>query len=206
MRIALLLLVACGSTAVPPPPPPLRPDPEPRPVSPSEDAVVATPTLLPPAPPPDPEPRTLHGFPGLDLVESPNSVMHEHGGDAAKIRVARLQFNVLDRRAHQIEARSIEFLRRSCNETTWHSRKKLDITGYSASWDNPGAARGETIGRTELVLPAGVPRRALVSIRFKPVEAYQACDVFGFALDIVVDRVRHVFELPLDVTRIEPIE
>ena len=49
-------------------------------------------------------------------------------------------------------------------------------------------------------------REGQISIRFKMVEAYQACDAFGFALDLVVDRVRHQFELPLDVTRIEPIE
>ena len=188
-RLLLVLLVACSA-------PPRAPAPNP---------VVEKPTVAEPPPARDVEVeklKVLHSFPGIDLVESSNAAIHEHGGDAAHITSVMLVFDIHDRRAHEIEAKQIEMLRKHCTEAEWHTRTVLKIAGYEAS--TAGGANG-VVGDARLLLPAGEPRRYRVSVRFSSVDAYQACDAFGFAIDLVVDRVRHRFELPLDVSRIEPM-
>jgi len=152
---------------------------------------------------PEVELAVLQGFPGLDLVESSNHAFHEHGGDAAKISHAALTFEVRDGRAHVIAVHRIELLRAHCREDTWHDRTRLTITGYEAyAWTSHDPI---ATGRARVTLPAGDPQRYGVTVRFAPVAAYQACDRFGFAIDLVVDGARFQTEIPLDVTRFEPL-
>jgi hypothetical protein len=48
----------------------------------------------------------------------------------------------------------------------------------------------------------GKPERYSVSVTFDGLETYTAC---GFAIDLVVDRVRTQIELPLHIIRFEPL-
>ncbi len=146
----------------------------------------------------------LHSFPGIDLLESSASAMHVHGGDAAKILSLHLAFEVHDRRTHEIETKRVELLRRHCMEKEWHSREVVQLGGHFTRRDDHEA--GGLPGTARLLIPAGEPQRYAVLIRFAAIEVYQACDHFGFAIDLVVDRVRHVFEIPFDVTREDPID
>jgi hypothetical protein len=146
----------------------------------------------------------LQSFPGIDLLESSASAMHEHGGDAAKILSLSLMFEVHDRRTHEIETKRVELLRRHCMEKEWHSRDAVQLGGHFKRVEGEQAKALPSTVR--LVIPAGEPRRYAVLVRFAAVEVYQACDHFGFAIDLVVDRVRHVFEIPFEVTRIDPID
>ena len=138
-------------------------------------------------------------FPGVSLVASTNSAIHSHGGDGAMIDVVELAFEVNDHRAHSIEVRRVELLHRGCNAETWRARDALELVEHRALADQRPVARGIA----SVTLPARGPQRYAVHVAFEPVEVYNACDVFGFAIDVVVDRVRQKFEIPLHVTREE---
>ena len=146
----------------------------------------------------------VHSFPGIDLLESSASASHEHGGAAAKILSLPIMFEVNDRRTHEIETKRVELLRRHCMEKQWHSRQVVQLGGHFKYRDD--MPPGGVPGTARVVIPSGEPQRYAVLIRFAAVDVYQACDVFGFSIDLVVDRVRHVFEIPFDVTRIEPLD
>jgi hypothetical protein len=146
----------------------------------------------------------LQAFPGIDLLESSASAMHEHGGEAAKILSLQIMFDVHDRRTHEIETKRVELLRRHCMEKEWRSRQVVQLGGHYKH--RADRAPGGIPGTARLVIPSAEPQRYAVLIRFAAVDVYQACDHFGFSIDLVVDRVRHVFEIPFEVTRIEPID
>jgi hypothetical protein len=189
-----LALVACSSTVK-------SHDEAPAPPSPS--VAAATPDAQPPAEPPEDvaDLPVLHEFPGISLLESANSAIHTHGGPPADIDTLSLHFEVHDRRAHDIEARHVDFLRRSCNEEQWHDRQTVHITQHEAY-----AAARVAAGTATVTIPAGTPQRYFVRVAFATVQAYQACDIFAFEVDLVVDRVRAKFVIPLHVMREEPGE
>jgi hypothetical protein len=57
-----------------------------------------------------------------------------------------------------------------------------------------------------VTLPATPARDPyVISVRFAPVDAYQACDRFAFAVRLVVDGTAVELEAPLQVTRYEPL-
>jgi hypothetical protein len=149
---------------------------------------------------------------GVSLLQSTNTAFHEHGGDAAIVDHVRLIFEVDDHRAHEIEAREVALLRRHCMEKAWRDRDPLKLTGHEAWRDTLRLADNKHVPRhipgdvSRVVIPAREPARYVVNVSFEPVEVYQACDIFGFALDLVVDRVRVPVELEFSVTRFDPID
>ena len=150
-----------------------------------------------------PKLATVHGFTGVDLVETLNQEMHIHGGDPALVAKAHLNFNVRDGKAHVVVAKKLELLHGYCNDKQkWATRTALPVTGYRVNdWD-----RVEPISSTKdkATLPA---KKDLfqVELAFKGQLAYQACDRFAFAMSLVVDGTAAAVELPLDVIREEPL-
>ncbi|MBA3391359.1 MAG: hypothetical protein H0T89_01890 [Deltaproteobacteria bacterium] len=211
--IAVVLVAACSSGDRRQPREPSEAPPADASVSVTVTATVDAATAsAPPDPPPDdpPEPadapvvfEVAQSFPGIDLVESVNHARHEHGGKAASIGHASIKFEVRDGRAHTIEVKAIELLRAHCREEKWRDRTRLKITGHEAfNWTSSDPIAK---GKASVALPANPPQRYSVRVQFVPVDAYQSCDRFGFAVDLVVDRVRFKTELPLEVMRFEPI-
>jgi hypothetical protein len=143
---------------------------------------------------------TLHAFPGVDLVESVNDVTHDHYGPPAKVHQAFLNFEVLDTRAHQIEVRSIAVVVDNCGKKKAKGDvKPRKLAGHELyAWDSSDPiAKGKAGVRT----PPGKPDRFTVEVEFASFDTTRAC---GFAIDIVVDRVRKQIELPLRIIREEP--
>ena len=154
----------------------------------------------------DPEPRptftVLRSRPGIDVVESINYASHMHGGDGAAISHAAINVLVKNAKPHTISVRKLEMLRGHCQTTTWESRKVLVVTGYQLhDWDT---ADPIATGKTAITLP-GNPDLYQVSVAFDGFAAYQACDRFAFAIQLVVDGKRVAIEAPLQIKRKEPL-
>ncbi len=154
----------------------------------------------------DPDPRptfaVLRSRPGIDIVESINHASHIHGGDAATIDHASINVLVTNRKAHTLSVKKLELLRGLCQSTTWESRKVLKVTGYAGyDWDSADAIAS---GKTNVTLPAK-PDLYQVSVAFAGVSAYQACDRFAFAVQLVVDGTRVAIEVPLQIKRKQPL-
>lgn len=145
--------------------------------------------------------KTLHSFPGIDLVESLNSARHEHGGPPARVYRASMNFDVRDTRAHRIEVRSIAVVFDHCGKKKVKGDlEPRKLAGYALyTWDS---ADPIAKGTAALVTPPGKPDRYSVGVTFDSLETYTAC---GFAIDLVVDRVRKQIELPLHIIRFEPL-
>jgi hypothetical protein len=145
--------------------------------------------------------KTLHSFPGIDLVESINSARHEHGGPPAKVYRATMNFEVRDMRAHRIEVRSIAVVFDHCGKKKAKGDvKPRKLLGHELyTWDS---ADPIATGKAGVVTPAGKPERYSVTVAFDGLETYTGC---GFAIDLVVDRVRKQIELPLNIIRFEPL-
>lgn len=144
------------------------------------------------------EPRVelpvLHSFPGIDIVQSSNEGIHSHGGPGAKLDHANVIFEVRDARAHTIAVRKIAILWTDCDAKP--DSKSLALQGHALhSWDeNKRIAKG----RASVSTPAGGPQRYRLAIEYKQIETFRGC---GYAIDIVVDRVRKQIQLPLRITR-----
>lgn len=193
MRGLLLVVIigACASTKSARPASKQPDDEPPPPIS------VATETIQE-----DVELQVIHQFPGVDFLRSDNHAAHDHGGPPAAINNVVLQFDVRDRRAHEVEIKHVDYLRRGCKENQWRERRAMKIVRH----DLYGKAFLAT-GDASVTIPPGVPGRYFVRVELAHVvEAYQSCDVFAFDVDLIVDRVRAKFTVPLFVTREEPIE
>lgn len=154
----------------------------------------------------DPEPRptfaVLRSRPGIDIVESVNHASHLHGGDAASIDHASINVLVTNTKAHTIAVKKLELLRGHCRTATWESRKVLKVTGYHAyDWDSADAIAS---GTKAVTLPVK-PDLYQVSVAFAGVSAYQACDRFAFAVQLVVDGKPVAIEVPLQIKRKQPL-
>jgi hypothetical protein len=203
VKLAVVCVLGCASTVPPPSEPvtalPLPSVSDPTPISlPPETAEtdevgdwVAPPVEL----------AVLQRVPGVAIIQSENSVEHEHGGKPATLDHAWIKFDIEDRRPHAISAERVELLRAACRETDWHDRKPLRVTGYRLYRDD---ADPIATGHVRIALPT-VPNRYTIAISFAPVTAYQACDRFAYAVQLIVDGARISLELPLDVMRIEPL-
>lgn len=206
------VVAACGATEAPPvkpttvPAPVVAPVVEPAPVvATTETAPIdaGAPPVAADAPASDrPVFAVLHALAGIDVVESETRVWHIHGGAPAKVYVASINVVVKDARAHTIRATRLELLRGHCRTTTWDSRTALAITGYTLhDWDS---ADPIATGATKITLPATSDLYS-VGIEFQGVSAYQACDRFAFAVQLVIDGTKVSLEVPLQVTRREPL-
>jgi hypothetical protein len=141
----------------------------------------------------------LHTFPGIDLVETINEGIYDHGGPPAKLDHATINFDVGDARAHTITIRKLDMVTASCGKADKRSKtdtKPLVIKGHELrTWDDakPIAKRAASIST-----PAGGPRRYSVNVRFAEITTTSGC---AFTIDLVVDRVRKKIELPLRIIR-----
>ena len=154
----------------------------------------------------DPEPRptfaVLHSRPGIDVVESINHASHIHGGAGAAIDHASINVRVKNAKPHTISVRKLELLRGPCQTTTWDSRKRLVVTGYLLhDWDT---ADPIATGKKAITVQAK-PDLYQVRVAFDGVAAYQACDRFAFAIQLVVDGKHVAIEAPLEIKRKEPL-
>jgi hypothetical protein len=213
VRIALLALVGCASAA---------PTAAPTTTAPTTTAASTVPTELPPLPSRPPEPKTakddppepdvfsnphsqplavLQRVPGVAIMESRNFAQHGHGGPPASLDRVFIIFEIEDRRPHAISAQRVELLHASCRETAWRDRTPLHVTGYRLYRDTEDPIAKSPL---RLALPA-VPGEYSIEIAFTAIRAYQACDRFAFAVQLVVDGARIPLELPLDIKRLEPL-
>lgn len=211
-RWVLVVIAACGATEAPPAkpttalPPVVAPVVDPSPVVAASDPapIDAGAAPIDAAAPPNARPvfEVLHALAGIDVVESETRVWHIHGGAPAKVYVASINVVVKDARAHTIRATGLELLRGHCRTTTWDSRTALAITGYTLhDWDS---ADPIATGATKITLPATSDLYS-VGIEFQGVSAYQACDRFAFAVQLVIDGTKVSLEVPLQVTRRDPL-
>lgn len=148
-----------------------------------------------------PELAVLHSFPGIDLVETINDVQHGHGGPPAKVNHAFINFEVRDVRAHKIEVRSISIVFDHCRGA---KKRKTDVQRRALQGLELSTWHGVdpiAKGKASVSTPAGKPAGYGVKVLFDGVATYSGC---GFAIDLVVDRVRKQIELPLTITRLEP--
>ena len=142
--------------------------------------------------------KTLHKFPGVDLVESVNDAVYGHGGPPAKISYAFITFDVRDQRAHRIEVRSIAVVVSNCGKKNAKVKPRKLLGHTLHAWDDIDPIAK---GKTSVATPVGKPDRYGVKLDFEGLETYDAC---GLAIDLVVDRVRKKIELPFTITRLEP--
>jgi hypothetical protein len=211
MRWLLLAVLACGNRE---PPPRSPPGPSVGGAAVPRDAAAVVETLADAAPAtvlapradvdrPPPQLAVLHRGRGVDVVESINDAEHAHGGAPAKVYEIRINFEVHDRRAHSVSINKLEWLHGYCNDDKkWADRKPLAVTGYRLyGWDDDDPLDA---GKQRVALPAK-PGRYQVVAGFHGFEAYQACDRFAFAMTLELDGSRFPLELPLEVTRIEPL-
>ena len=150
---------------------------------------------------PPPPLAVLQRVPGVAIFESRNFSSHGHGGPPASLDNVFVILEIEDRRPHAISADRVELLRASCRETAWHDRTPLHITGYRLYRDTADPIANNP---SRLALPA-VPGQYSISIDFTAVPAYQACDRFGYAVQLIIDGARVPLELPLDIKRLEPL-
>ena len=143
----------------------------------------------------------LQRVPGVAIFESRNFASHGHGGPPASLDHVFVILDIEDRRSHAISADGVELLRASCGETAWHDRTPLHVTGYRLYRDTEDPIAKNS---RRLAMPA-VPGHYSISIDFAAVPAYQACDRFGFAVQLIIDGARVPLELPLDIKRLEPL-
>ncbi len=217
--LIFVALAACGGPAHAPaglsptstqnPNPTPNPNPNPNP-GPGPTATAPTPVAAP-APVATPAAdalakrptfAVLHALRGIDVVESVNHASHGHGGDAASIHDASFNVLVTDGRVHTVKVTKLELLRGHCRTTTWDSRTPLAVTGYRVNeWDSfdPIAT-----GTSSVKLPAKSDLYSVMA-SFAGVSAYQACDRFAFATQLVIDGTRVAIEAPLQVMRYEPL-
>jgi hypothetical protein len=144
--------------------------------------------------------QTLHAFPGIDLLETPQEVWHLHGGPGANLRRAYVSWQVRDDKAHVVVAKRLELLHGGCNVKDWRSRKTLVVTNYAVFAGNDVVAQS----RSAATLPAKAGRYQVL-LAFADESVYNACDRFEFAMTLEVDGKRIDVELPLNVVRIEPL-
>jgi hypothetical protein len=144
----------------------------------------------------------LRALPGIDVLESENHARHVHGGAAASIGAATIRVRVRDTRPHSIVVTRLALLRGHCRETTWSDRRTLTPVGYEVhDWDHHDPLASEAARAT---VP-GTPDLYAVTVRFAPVDAYQACDRFAFDVQLDIDGTPLELELPLHVMRFEPL-
>jgi hypothetical protein len=148
----------------------------------------------------------LQAFPGIDFLQSPNAAFYEHLGDPAEVRNMVLLFEVHDHRAHAIEVRSVELLHRVCRANRWESRKPIELEGLEVMFDRgnepESGAHLVASGPGRVTIPSLEPRRYAMHVNFKNrLRVYQKCDDFAYAIDLVVDSIRHRTEIVFDVTR-----
>jgi hypothetical protein len=146
----------------------------------------------------------MRGLPGIDVVESVNQASHVHGGEAAAIDHAQINFQVKDTKPHALEVTKLEMLRGHCRETTWSSRDALVVTGYAVyDWENTDPlAKFAAFAKVRL---PNTPDLYSVAVTFDSLSVYQACDRFAFAVKMVVDGKALEIEVPLQVKRYEPL-
>jgi hypothetical protein len=194
MRLLIaIVLVACSGG-----PPPVASQ------APAHTSAPSVPNDAPIATAPEPQPGIIQSLSGVDLLHTVQTVRHNHDGRPARLGHALLEVDIRDRNAHSIAARSVELLHAHCYSAGWDERTPLTIADHAAAsadlelWDIEGTARGVTI-------PAGSPRRVRLIIGFKAVEVYQACDKFGFALQLSIDSTPVALETDLRVVRVTRI-
>jgi hypothetical protein len=209
VRIALLALVGCASSAtvarhptvaapasaaIEPPLPPMPPKPKTPTVDDPPETDVFSAARSQPL-------QVLQRVPGIAIMESRNFAQHGHGGPPASLDRVFIIFEIEDRRPHAISAQRVELLRASCRETAWRDRTPLHVTGYRLYRDTEDPIAKNPV---RLALPA-VPGEYSIEIAFTAISAYQACDRFAFAVQLVVDGARIPLELPLDIKRLEAL-
>jgi hypothetical protein len=150
---------------------------------------------------PQPQLAVLHALPGIDIIESSNSAIHDHGGKPADISHVRINVRVYGGR-HIIRVTSLALLDGRCGTTTWSTRTPLTPQGHKlTTWSGAVVFASRT---DEIAVPLQ-PDRYSIAINFPAVPVYQACDRFAFAVTLSVDDTPVDLELPLDVTREEPL-
>ena len=142
----------------------------------------------------------LHALPGLDIVESRNHAIHTHGGPPANIDHMTIRVR-LHHGTHVVKVTKLELLSGHCNSSTWSDRDPLQPTHYALhDWDHN---KPVATGTTDLTL-AVRPDLYAIHVHFATQQAYNACDRFGYAVTLLVDRTPVQLELPLTVEREEP--
>lgn len=152
------------------------------------------------------EPPTIFAIvkrlPGLHLLESESYARHVHGGSPANIHETSVRLENIDGKAHKITVRGLEFLRRHCRSKKWNQRRKLEVTevgihGWNDLDDVATGVNGITVPK----------KRGLYSmqVRFPGLSAYQACDGFGYAIELEVDGDRPAMEIELHIKRFEAL-
>ena len=143
---------------------------------------------------------------GIELRSATTAASHTHGGKPAAISGTELEVRTLDDRPHRIAATALTLLRAHCLSTGWHSATALTVTALHASLLAPASGPDLAGSAAGIDLPAGAGIDYQLRIGFEATTVYQACDLFGFSVTLLVDGQATTLELPLEVTRYEPME